>query len=55
MDAERGEETEQLGEETMVDSGEEIPQIELRDLQAERDPMGAGRKGSSDSGTTKRC
>ena len=50
MDAERGEETEQSGEETMVDSGEEIPQIELRDLRAERDPMGAGRKNGPQSG-----
>jgi len=50
METEQREEAEEASEETTVEASEELPRIELHDLRAERDPMGAGGKGRPKSG-----
>ncbi len=42
MDTEHEEEADQPVEENTTETEQQLPQIKLRDLRAERDPMGAG-------------
>jgi len=51
MDSETKDESGEGTEQDMEETIEETPQFKLRDLRPEKDPIGAGRKGSPRSAT----
>lgn len=51
MDSETNDESGEGTEQDMEETIEETPQFKLRDLRPEKDPIGAGRKGSPNSAT----
>jgi hypothetical protein len=50
MDAEKNDETGQSTEQGTQEPTKETPRFRLRDLRPEKDPIGAGRKGSPKAG-----
>jgi hypothetical protein len=50
MDLETNDDSGESTEQDMAETTEETPQFKLRDLRPEKDPIGAGRKGSPNSG-----
>ena len=50
MDAEIKDQTDEKTEQGTSEQTEETPQFKLRDLRPEKDPIGAGRKGTTNAG-----